>query len=1106
MLKIVRTGFSSYGKEEAKKEIRRLIDSGKHALMIVPEQQTVLSEIELASVLPSSAPLLFEVTNFTRLANTTFRALGGINGEYCDKGKKLLIMWRVLTELSPNLGMTRGKREINIGIVETALRAIEEMQSLAIPADILAETLANDTVKADKRLFSKLSDLSRIYSLYKTLLNERYNDAGDDCDAMIEKLSQNPAFLSGYGIYVDGFTSFTEPQYKLLGMLADRAELTVILASSKYTEDFFEETELRSTKERLISVARKNSAEIKLVDKSRTDLESPESISLIIDRIWRKSINFEKISLQNKDEIRVFEAQTPFDECSFVASDIKRRVMSGCSYRDFAIISRSEAGYSGILDGALKLAGIPYFSGAVRDAEAYELIKLIYSAYSTVRSGFVKEDVLTYAKCGLTGISREECDLFESYVETWQITGSRFTDDVVWNMNPKGYNAKRSSADSRLLTRINDTRKRLLAPLVNLGVRTGEAKTVREQAQVLLDFLLALKAEEGLKERAEGLARLGESALAEENLGLWKLVCSSLDTLIEVMGDSECATDGFVDQLRILFSGANMGKIPAHYDEVTVGCADILRLSKKKHIYLIGVNDGVFPATPSDTSYFSDKDKGTLSELGLNIRPELETKGARELYIFSRALSYATKSVTLLYSATSARFKAIEPSEVIKKIEELTAGAVIPIRISELTAEDRLYVAECALEEYGGEEEATVKEALSESSYDDLLRIREGDIANTDMMLTDHYRERMREKDLSLSQSKIDSYVSCPLSYFCKYTIFLSPEKQAEFDSSGVGTLVHSILENFFKALSEKGMSARDITADERIDLTRRAAEKYISEMGEDLSGNSTRTRIKIDRLCRAALPVVEGLCEEFSVSEFTPKFFELSISADSPDTPDPIRIGTPDGRGIIIGGIIDRVDTLERNGNVYVRVVDYKTGKKDFTPDDLKEGKNLQMFLYLRSIVESKNEDFRKALGAKDGGEVIPAGALYLKTFVGDKNISTPDDEIAIDTVKGEQKRIGMLLDDEDIIRAMGIKYTPLYREKAKDPNAIPDTKRNLLFSKEGFGDLMKTVEDSVIRVAESMRDGNINAEPRIEKGMSACDYCDYKAICRRPQVVKKF
>ena len=256
MLKIVNSRFSSSAREMFIEEISRLVADGRHAYLIVPEQQTVMAEALLAEVLSPSSVLTFEVTNFTRLANTTFRSLGGLSGVYCDSAKKALIMWRALTELSPALTLTSGRREINAGLVDSALSAVGQMQNLGIrPAD-LATAAENDALKSDGRLAAKLSDLSAIYSLYKKLLGERYADTGDDAEAMIKKLRENPAFLSDTTIFVEGFSSFTEPQYRLLGLLVARTSVSVGLTLPKGREDAFENHEIADCQRRLIFSAR----------------------------------------------------------------------------------------------------------------------------------------------------------------------------------------------------------------------------------------------------------------------------------------------------------------------------------------------------------------------------------------------------------------------------------------------------------------------------------------------------------------------------------------------------------------------------------------------------------------------------------------------------------------------------------------------------------------------------------------------------------------------------------------------------------------------------------------------------------------------------------
>ena len=392
MIRIIEGGFYSGLHDVLKNEIKEHVEAGKRVYLIVPEQQAVVAECEFADLLPDAAPLFFEVTNFTRLANTTFRSLGGLSGEYCTSAKKALIMWRALTELAPTLTITAGRREINSGLVESSLTAVAQMQNMGIhPAD-LAMAADNEEIKKDNRLSAKLTDLSSIFALYKQLLGEKYADTGDDAEAMIKKLVDNPTFLSETEIFIEGFSSFTEPQYKLIALLAARTNVNLSLPIPKGREAAFEYYEISECQRRIVSSARKAGAEIKLQREEGYRKNRNDSLDEISDLLWTTNIPNDKITLQNSDSLRIFEAKTPYDECVFICDDIKRRVMGGASYSDFAIVARSADNYRGILDGALSDARIPAFTSFRRDINEFEAIKLIYTAYSAIR-GFKREDL-----------------------------------------------------------------------------------------------------------------------------------------------------------------------------------------------------------------------------------------------------------------------------------------------------------------------------------------------------------------------------------------------------------------------------------------------------------------------------------------------------------------------------------------------------------------------------------------------------------------------------------------------------------------------------------------------------------------------------------------
>lgn len=1093
MLRIIKSGFSSLGHERITNEIKTGVDAEHRVLLIVPEQQTVMAEAEMADLLPASAPLYFEVTNFTRLANSTSRALGGISGEYCDKAKKSLIMWRTLTELSPLL--TGGAKTVNESLVSRYLTAIETLCAQGIDEKALLSVLNADGL-TDGRLKSKIRDLGTVFSLYKRLLTERYADSSDDIVAMAEKLRANPDFLCKSYIFIEGFTSFTAPQYAVISALASRASITVLINISGPSADSFEYTEVRETIESLKRFGRLAGAQVKIeTEHTRKNYEHP--IPLLADVLWRQSGTFDNINLQNGDEVRVFEAETPFDECDFIASDIKRRVMKGESYSDFAIIARDAGRYAGILDTALKLSDVPAFFARERDIASFEAVKLIYAAYAAARSSFSRESVVAYAKCAPSGISRDECDELEYYTEKWHINGSRFTDGELWNMNPAGYTTIWEKGAAERLVKINEIKDRLIKPLYAFTEKRRRAQTVREEAELLVNYLLGLGLPDSLDKEADRLDALGEFTMAGETRRLWSVICGCLDTLVEVCGDMPSGGESFIGQLKICLGQISLSKIPAYADEVTVGSADMIRLKSKKHIYLIGVNNGEFPGSVTDNSYFTEKDKSCLKALGLSISPELESKGAKELYIFTRSFTYAEDTVTLTYSSRSTKYKMAERSGVIDRLLKLIPELNVT-KISELNTMQRIFSSDAALGALGvlkGDEYLATREALVRSGLEAMADRCEKSITNEAMTLTRGAADD-DTRPISLTQSRIDTYVSCPFSYFCKYTLSLSPEEPAEFDARNIGTFIHAILENIFREIAEKGLDTANLSRDERDKLTFLAAEKYLNDLGEGANETSALTKIKISRLMRVASPVVDGLCDEFSSSGFKPKFFELEISPGKEDCPEPITAKTRDGKSIYVYGYIDRVDTFESGEDVYVRVVDYKTGVKKFSPDDIEKGKNLQMFLYLKSILDSKNESFKRKLGVKAGGRAIPAGVIYVKTAIGDTRIDIPDDTVAEEAVKAAQSREGMVLEDDNVLSAMGLQYTPVYDKKK--PDKIADSKRKFLFTENRFEEIMNDAMEVVERVADGINGGNIKASPRIDDGGTKCESCEFKPICR--------
>ncbi len=1101
MLRLIEGGFFAGGHEKIKQEVLRLINGKTNTLMIVPEQETVSREREMTDFLPPSAALCFEVTNFTRFANSIFRKLGGVAGESINASKKALIMWKTLCELSPILE-TFGKREISVGSVSKILGAVKQLQSYSLTPDALADAKAKldkkEGLAFDRRLIGKLSDMANIMTLYKKLISEHFTDS-DDYLLIAEKklLLSGASPISDTEIYIDGFTSFTEPQYRVINQLIKHCNVTVNLNLPKAGGDAFEYTEISKTHLRLTRLATLAECDIKL-EKIDGRFGTAPLISEIVELLWRSSGKVSCDALSDTECFKIYEADDPHEECDFVAQDIKRRVMMGERYSDFGVIARSAADYEGILDVAFEKAGIPLFVASRTDISSLEAIKLIYSAFAAVTGGFLRRDVIAYSKCSLCGVERALADEFELYAEKWQINGKRFTDGIIWNMNPDGYSAiRREDSDEKLL-RINTARDEIITPLMMLDEEIQRSTTVREYATALVNFLASLNVEELLAEKSKTDTSFIAEGKRYDLSRLWQIICDSLDSLCEVLGDTKVTPDTFINLLKITFSEADIGRIPAYLEQVTAGSADISRMYGKAHIYIIGASAGRFPLAVDDDSYFTDNDKFALGEIGLPIEADTDLCSARELYYFSRALSYAEKSVSVLYSVSDTSFKPTPPSEAVARIISVTDGAIKPLRISSMLPSMRVFTDEYAIEHLYtcNEDFDAIRDALTDTGNAERLRISEAPIKNADLRLSAESSALLYRDSIRMSQSKLEKYIGCPMNYFCSYNLRLDNQERVEFDNRNIGIFIHSILENFFKELKLRGKKIADITEDEKRALVKNVATEYVRAAFSGVGELPARLKNTIDNLCRFSMPVIDSLCDEFSECDFEPIFFELDIDKNNPDTPEPPIFKTSDGKEIYFTGKIDRVDAYKKGDDVYVRVIDYKTGAKEFKPTDIAEGKNLQMFLYLKAIVESDKPDFKKRMGAASG-KLIPAGVIYVKANVVGGRITRNNSLEALNEAKKGQGREGMLLDDSDSISAMNASYIPIKFKVDGTPDSYSKAK---LYTAVGWSEINRTIERIVTDECTKMVFGDISATPLKEKrgNASVCKYCDYKPICR--------
>ena len=127
-------------------------------------------------------------------------------------------------------------------------------------------------------------------------------------------------------------------------------------------------------------------------------------------------------------------------------------------------------------------------------------------------------------------------------------------------------------------------------------------------------------------------------------------------------------------------------------------------------------------------------------------------------------------------------------------------------------------------------------------------------------------------------------------------------------------------------------------------------------------------------------------------------------------------------------GGRIDRVDILEDDKKVYVRVIDYKTGNTSFDLVSLYHGLQLQLMIYLDAALTVEQRKYPDR-------DVEPAGIFYynIKDPMIKETIKADVDKVSR-RILDELKMNGLLQADRDMIAKMDRNLTTVPVSYNKD------------------------------------------------------------------------
>ena len=1051
--------------------LEEIRDRGVPAILLVSEHASHGSELDLCQVCGPTASRYAEVLSLRQLATRVLERTGALSDGALDAGGKLLLMQLALREAAPQLTVyARPSRRAPF--LQELVSLCDELTACQVrPEDLGEAAPALEGISGEKA-----RDISLIYAAYLARLNQDGTDRRDRMEKLLEHLEES-GYTKGKNVYLDGFTYFTAQELKLIEILlrTARSVTVTLLGDGSELEMFQQSIRAQSRLERLAAeCGSRCTVELLPAEPPKDALAHLAEHFLGPMKPWKGDCS----------AVELVKAESMFTETEYVAAKILELVRTEkCRFREIAVAARNLDEYAATIENVFERYGVPVYLSRRSDVLEKPVLSLLAGALDAVTGGYEYEDMFRWLKTGLAGITDEECDKLENYVIAWDIHGSMWVREEDWTANPDGWREEFTAAQEEALAEINAIRRRVGGPLGRLAKGLKEQKGATDKLRVLWEFLEELGLARQLEERTANLEALGELQRAQEYGQLWELLCDVMDQFAGMLEDMPLDGEEFAKLFKLVLTQYDVGTIPVSLDQVQVSQITRNDRHRIKVLFLMGANDHVLPAVQTGTGLFTREDRERLLENGIELAPSGMDVFHIELQNLYAALAQPTQRLFISWPAADLSGSPLRPSFVIGRTKALLPG----VRETEGSARAcRLTAPLPALELAGGERGGPLWGYFSESErYRDALAAMERAAGMNRGRLSPAAVETLYGQSCRMSASRIDKINSCHFAYFMQYGLRAKERTPAGFDASQVGSFLHFVLEYVTRATMDRGGFAQ-VDERELRRFTDMAVQTYMDEALPGFDKRDERFKYLFRRLRKTVGTIVANVADELRNSDFVPMAFELGFGEGEAMPPVSIRIGDA---SLTVAGRVDRVDGWLKDGKLYLRVVDYKSGKKSFDLSDVRHGLNIQMLLYLFALERSGKSVF--------GHEIVPAGVLYLPAR--DVLISKPrgvDPETIRAALDKQLRRSGLVLSQPEVLRAM--EHSALEEPRFLPLSLGKGGVAGGLATAEELGKLGKYVDQLLEKIALELRGGVIDADPcYTSESDNACTYCAFASAC---------
>ena len=1094
--------------------------------VIVPEQFTMQTQKTLTSLHPGGGILNIDILSFQRLAHRIMEEVGGDTRRMLEDTGKSLVLEKLAQDLGGSLPYL-GSQLDRPGTLDEVKSLISEFMQYSVSGEELGLVL--DRTPSDSLLARKLTDLRRLYEAFRAYLKEHYLTAEEMLEVLLPLLSLSEN-LRGSTMLFDGFTGFTPIQLKVIRELlaiCSRIRVTVTLDPSQL---------------RIGSPAGKNAAGHGLFAMSHEmiarlntltgDIEDPvirrqreegrfaaaPSLHFIEENLFRYN---GKVFDEVPREVCIFSEPSPLAEVRAIASRIHRLVRSqGLRYGEIALITGDLEEYGELARQVFEEAGLPYFLDRKHTVLMNPLVEMLRAALEIFTDNFAYESVFRYLRSGMSDLSRELVDGMDNYCLALGIRGKKAFSSR-WVRLPRGMDPAR-------IDMLEEGRKSLMAELGPLEALVKGKHSIREYCAALFGFLEHVRAYEKVRIQEAFFREQGNKALEKEASQIYEMVLDLLDKLVDILGEEQTGFAGFAGLMETGLSKLQIGMIPPGQDQVLIGDMERSRLKGIKALFFAGVNEGNIPKIPPAGGFLTEMDREIFAGQGIELAPDTRQLLANGRFYLYLNLTKPSRLLCLSYAHSSSRGEALRPAyliaslkELFPKLKEEHETAYIPGRtdwpVPAVTAAAPVSAPEGAAEEDGERQIPELpllglplmtdciragREALQDPLFRELYRwyaavptyapslrlIRDAVCYTRPADLLGRKVARALYGEISpYSATRLERYCGCAYAHFLQYGLRLAQRQTYEFQAADLGNVMHQSLERFSLELGRRDLSWAELADGPRDALIDECVDIVTADYGNTILQSSARNGYMINRIRRILRRCVWALQQQLRSGTFIPENFELAFE----------------------GGRIDRVDVDPSGGDVFVKVIDYKTGSTTFDLNRVYHGLQLQLMIYLDAAIRSEQAEYPDRT-------VVPAGIFYfnIKDPVIDHELPDPGEDVKDMSLSAEEEPSGAVSDDpqiraqilkelkmnglvnadEDVVRRLDETTLSLPVSLNKDGTL---RKGPSLADRSQFDLLSRCVKQKIDECIRGISDGNAMIAPYEMGEQTACDWCAYASVC---------